>query len=111
MDLFIASAYAADPAIASPQGQSFVSLIMLAGMFAIFYFFIIRPQQKRQKEHRKLIDELKKGDEVVISGGLLGRLNKVEENFVSLEIANNVEVKVQKQSVISTLPKGTIKAI
>ena len=112
MSLLINSAFAEAAAPAANQQQSpFFSFIMLGGMLVIFYFLLWRPQSKRAKEQKTLIESLTKNDEVVISGGLLGRIVKVDDNYVALEIANNVEVKVQKSSVIATLPKGTIKAI
>jgi len=106
LDFFIASAYAQD---AGPQGglMSFLPLIII---FVIFYFLLIRPQMKRAKEHRKLVAELATGDEVVTNGGLLGRITRVGESFVTLELADNVQVKVQRHAVASVLPKGTIKS-
>lgn len=88
-----------------------VELIMLVVMMVVFYFFLIRPQQKRAKEHKNLMNGLNKGDEVVTSGGILGKVTKVSDGFVVIEISNNLEIKVQKQSVQATLPKGTIKSI
>jgi preprotein translocase subunit YajC len=106
LDFFIASAYAQD---AAPQGglMSFLPLIII---FVIFYFLLIRPQMKRAKEHRKLVADLATGDEVVTNGGLLGRITRVGESFVTLELAENVEIKVQRHAVASVLPKGTIKS-
>ena len=99
----ISPAYAAAPA-----GPGGVELIML---MVVFYFFLIRPQQKRAKEHKNLVESLSKGDEVVTSGGILGRISKVTDDFVVVEISNNLEIKLQKGSVQATLPKGTIKSI
>jgi preprotein translocase subunit YajC len=106
LDFFIASAYAQD---AGPQGglMSFLPLIII---FVIFYFLLIRPQMKRAKEHRKLVAELATGDEVVTNGGLLGRITRVGESFVTVELAENVQIKVQRHAVASILPKGTIKS-
>ena len=105
---FISEALAAPvPAEPNPMGP----FIMLAVMLLIFYFLLWRPQSKRQKEHRSLVESLDKGDEVVISGGLLGKVIRVDEQYAVLEIANNVQVKVQKASIAATLPKGTLKAI
>jgi len=95
----------------SPAGPGGVELIMLVGMMVVFYFFLIRPQQKRAKEHKNLVESLSKGDEVVTSGGILGRIAKVTDDFVVVEISNNLEIKLQKGSVQATLPKGTIKSI
>jgi len=106
MDFFISSAYAQD---AAPSGglMSFLPLIVI---FAVFYFMLIRPQMKRSKEHRQLVSQLGKGDEVVTNGGLLGRITDVSESFVTLEIADNVKIKLQRQAVTNVMPKGTIKS-
>jgi len=106
MDFFISSAYAQD---AAPTGglMSFLPLIVI---FAVFYFMLIRPQMKRSKEHRQLVSQLGKGDEVVTNGGLLGRITDVSESFVTLEIADNVQIKLQRQAVTNVMPKGTIKS-
>jgi len=109
MSFFISDALAADGAAgATPQGLlGFVPLIII---FVIFYFLIIRPQVKRAKDHKKLTESVSKGDEVVTGGGLLGKVTEVNDNFITLEVAEGVEVKVQKQSVASLVPKGTIKS-
>jgi preprotein translocase subunit YajC len=106
LDFFIASAHAQD---ASPQGglMSFLPLIII---FIIFYFLLIRPQMKRAKEHRKLVAELAVGDEVVTNGGLLVRITKVGESFLTAELTDNVEIKLQRHAVASVVPKGTIKS-
>ena len=106
MDFFIANAYAQD---AAAQGglMSFLPLIVI---FAVFYFLLIRPQMKRSKEHRNLVAGLSKGDEVVTNGGLLGRITDVTESFVTVELADNVRVKIQRQAVANVMPKGTIKS-
>jgi preprotein translocase subunit YajC len=105
LDFFIASAYAQD---AQPGGlMSFLPLIII---FVIFYFLLIRPQMKRAKEHRKLVAELATGDEVVTNGGLLGRITNVGESFVTLELTDNIQIKVQRHAVSSVVPKGTIKS-
>ena len=83
---------------------------MLVVFFAVFYFFIIRPQSKRAKEHRNMLSALAKGDEVVTAGGMAGRVDDIGEAFVSVEVANNVKVKVQKHAITAVLPKGTLKA-
>lgn len=100
---------AADPA--SAQGSGFEPLIMLAIFGLIFYFMIWRPQSKRSKEHRDLLGSLSKGDEVICSGGIAGKVMKVTDNFIILEISPNSEVKVQKSAISSVLPKGTLKAV
>jgi preprotein translocase subunit YajC len=111
LNLLITSAQAADsaPAAAIPQGSSFMSFLPLAVIFVIFYFLLIRPQQKRAKEHRELITKLTKGDEVVTNGGLLGRVTELDDNHLTVEIASGVMVKVQRQAVTQVLPKGTLK--
>jgi preprotein translocase subunit YajC len=108
VDFFISSAYA-QAASQQQGGGSF--LVMMIIFFVIFYFMLMRPQMKQAKEHKNLIENLNKGDEVVTSGGLLGRITQVGENFVILEVATQTEVKIQKNSVTSLLPKGTIKEI
>ena len=106
MDFFIASAYAQD---AAPQGGllSFLPLIII---FIVFYFLLIRPQTKRAKEHRQLVEKLANGDEVVTNGGLLGRITHVGDSFVTVELADNVKIKLQKHAVASVVPKGTMKS-
>lgn len=88
-----------------------MDFIFLAAMVAVFYFLLIRPQAKRAKEHRELVAALAVGDEVVTSGGILGKVKKVDEHYAVVELDNNVEIKVQKTAVQATLPKGTIKSI
>ena len=83
------------------------SMLPLVLMFVVLYFVMIRPQMKRQKEHKSMIDALAKGDEVVTSGGLLGKVTKVGETFVSVEVTNGVEVQLQRSAVVQVLPKGT----
>ncbi len=106
MEFLIASAYAQD---AAPQGglMGFLPLIII---FAVFYFLLIRPQMKRAKEHRKMVAELAKGDEVVTNGGLLGKITEVGDSFVTLELADNLQVKLQRNAVANVMPKGTVKS-
>lgn len=106
--MFISNAMAA-PAGGVTGGYS--SLIMMALFAVVFYFLLIRPQSKRQKEHKNMLGAVQKGDEVVTSGGILGKVTKLSDNFVILNVGNNVEMKFQKSAVSATLPKGTIKAI
>lgn len=109
MDFLISSAYAqaAPGATASP----FMSTLpMLVVMFGIFYFMLIRPQMKRGKEQKAMITALARGDEVVTTGGLLGRIDEMADQFVTLEIADGVRVKVSKQHITAVLPKGTLKS-
>ncbi len=91
--------------------SSLMNFLPLILMFAVLYFIMIRPQMKRQKEHRAMLASVAKGDEVLVSGGLVGKVTKVNEPYLSLEIAENVTVTVQKSAVTLTLPKGTIKAL
>ena len=105
MDFFIASAYAQD---ATPQG-GLLSFLPLIVIFVVFYFLLIRPQMKRAKEHKALVSNLANGDEVVTNGGLLGRITQVGDSFVTIEVAENVKVKLQKHAVANVMPKGTIK--
>ena len=108
MDFLISPAYA--QAAGAAQPSPWQPLIMLAIFFAVFWFFLIRPQMKRAKEHRALLAQIAKGDEVVTSGGLLGRVDAVSDAFVTIEIADGVRVKLQKQAISAVLPKGTLKA-
>ena len=111
--MFITEAHAqAAPAPAAATDSAFGSLgtmLPLVLMFVVLYFVMIRPQMKRQKEHKSMVDALAKGDEVVTSGGLLGRVTKLGESFVGVEIASGVEIQVQRSSVVQVLPKGTYK--
>jgi preprotein translocase subunit YajC len=110
--MFISNAYAqAAPApAASPDlFGSMGSMLPLVLMFVVLYFVMIRPQMKRQKEHKAMIDALAKGDEVVTSGGVLGKVSKMGDTFVGVEIANGVEIQVQRTAVVQVMPKGTLK--
>ena len=91
------------------QGGGIESMLVIVLMFVVLYFLMIRPQMKRTKEHKTMIDALQKGDEVVTAGGMLGRISKLNENFVTLEIANGVEIQVQRAAVQMLMQKGTIK--
>ena len=109
-EFFIPAAQAADAGGLGglPFGPD-IFIIVAFGL--VFYFIIWRPQSKRAKEHKELVGGLNKGDEVVTNGGLLGKVTKVDEQFITVEIADKVEVKVQKHAVAAALPKGTIKGI
>ena len=107
LDFFIASAHAQDAAAPAGGLMSFLPLIII---FVIFYFLLIRPQMKRAKEHKNLVAALSTGDEVVTNGGLLGKITKVGESFVTVELADNVQIKVQKHAIASVMPKGTVKS-
>ncbi len=91
------------------MASSLTSLLPLVLMFVVLYFVMIRPQMKRQKEHRTMIEALAKGDEIATTGGMLGRVTKLGDNFLNLEVAQGVEVQVQRAAVAQVLPKGTIK--
>jgi preprotein translocase subunit YajC len=97
------------PAAGGDMQSSLMSMLPLVLMFVVLYFVMIRPQMKRQKEHRTMIDALAKGDEVATSGGVIGRVTRLDEGFMSLEIANGVEIRVQRSAVVQVLPKGTLK--
>jgi len=109
-ELFISNAYA-EGAAAAPQGGGFLEFLPLVALLAVFYFLILRPQQKRAKEHKVMMDALQKGDEVVTIGGILGKVTKVADENVAVEIADNVVVQLQKPAIQNVLPKGTIKSI
>ncbi len=107
MSFFIEQAMA--EGAAAPQGGGAEQLFIMVAIFAVFYFLLIRPQTKRAKEHRKMVSELSKGDEVVTNGGIYGKLKSVSEENVEVEIADNLVIRMQRQAISSTLPKGTIK--
>ena len=108
--MLTSSAQAKTAAAADPTG-GFMQLLPIILMFVVLYFLMIRPQMKRTKEHKALIEALAKGDEVVTGGGIAGRITKVGENFVAIEVADTVEIQVQKQAITLLLPKGTLKAL
>ncbi len=109
--VFISNAFAqAAPAAAGSTESSLLSMLPLVLMFVVLYFVMIRPQMKRQKEHKAMIDAIAKGDEVVTSGGLLGKISKVGESYLTLEVADGVELQLQRGAVVQVLPKGTIKS-
>ena len=93
----------------APAGAGTTSLIMMAVFVVIFYFLLIRPQQKKQKEHQAMLSKITVGDEVVTAGGILGKVIEVGDNFLTIEIAENVRIKVQRFQVTSLVPKGTLK--
>lgn len=107
--MFISEAFAQAPAATGSTESSLLSMLPLVLMFVVLYFVMIRPQMKRQKEHRAMIDALAKGDEVVTAGGLLGRVSKMGDSYLHVEVAQGVELQVQRSSVVQVLPKGTLK--
>ena len=110
MEFFIADAFA-QAAPSRPPAQFFLDILPIIFLFVVFYFVMIRPQTKRNKEHKKMMEALAKGDEIVTTGGLLGRVLEVGENFVLIDVGKAVEVKVQKAQVANTVPKGTVKTL
>lgn len=107
--MFISNAYAEAAAAAPDNG--IMSFLPLIALIAVFYFLVLRPQSKRAKEQKIMIEALQRGDEVVTVGGEVGSISKVFDQYVAVELAENLEVKVQKSAIQSVLPKGTIKAI
>lgn len=110
MSFFIAEAYAS-AAPAAQEPSAIANIVMLVVFMLVFYFLLWRPQSKRQKEHQALMTGLQKGDEVVFAGGLLGKIKSVDEDYAVVEINDNLTVKIQKASVLATLPTGTLKGI
>ena len=109
MDFFINTANAQAAAAGGGQGGLF-SMLMFVPLLAIFYFLIIRPQNKRAKEQREMLSKIAAGDEVATAGGILGKVTEVGDQFLTVEIANGVSVKLQKFQVAQVLPKGTVKS-
>jgi len=107
-DVFISNAFAQTAGAAGGE-SSLLSMLPLVLMFVVLYFVMIRPQMKRQKEHKAMIEALAKGDEIVTSGGLLGKVSKLGDSIVTLEVANGVELQIQRSAVVQVLPKGTVK--
>lgn len=108
MNFFISPAYAQEAAAGAP---AMFNLLFLVGFAVIFYFFLWRPQAKRAKEHKALVNGLSKGDEVITAGGIIGKVTRLNDSYVVLEVSNGVELKFQKAHVAAELPKGTIKEI
>lgn len=108
MNFFISDAMAEGGQAA--QGGDLIQLLMMIGIFfAIMYFMIIRPQSKKSKEHASMLEALRKGDEVTTAGGIIGKVKKIDENFVDLQISENSVITVQRHAVGSVMPKGTLK--
>lgn len=108
MEFLISSAWGQAP---SGQADPLMSFLPLIVIFVIFYFLLIRPQTKRAKEHRKMVAELKVGDEIVTSGGVLGRVNEISDQFLKVEVAEGVVLKIQRQTVGAIMPKGTYRNV
>jgi preprotein translocase subunit YajC len=108
MSFFISDAYAQGAEASAGTLELILPLVL---MFGIFYFLLIRPQQKKAKEHKSMVESLGKGDEVITNGGLLAKITEVDDNFLTCKISENVEVKIQRHAVASVLPKGTIKKL
>lgn len=111
MLLFLAANANAQMGTDSAPGGEMFQIFFLIGLFALFYFIAIRPQRKRQKEHTDMVSALSKGDEVVTTSGILGKITRLEDNFVVLQVTDNVELKFQRSYVNAVLPKGTLKKI
>jgi preprotein translocase subunit YajC len=106
--VLISNAFAQTAAAGTPE-SSLLSFLPLVAMFVVLYFIMIRPQMKRQKEHKAMIEALAKGDEVVTAGGLLGKVSKLGDSTLHVELTQGVEVQLQRSAVVQVLPKGTLK--
>ena len=112
MSLFISDAFAAAADSAQvPHADGSFSLVMIAVIFVLFYFMLIRPQNKRAKEHRELIGQVKMGDEVVTLGGMLAKVVAVDDQYIKVSVAEGVDIRIQRTAISSVLPKGTLKAL
>ncbi len=109
MNFFISDAAAQSGA--QQQGDPMVTLLFMVGIFAVMYFLMIRPQQKRMKAHQEMVNTLAVGDEVISNGGTLGKVTLVDETFIKMEISEGLEIHVQRSAVAKVLPKGTIKSL
>jgi len=109
MSFFISDAVADAGAAAAQSPDPLASLLLPIGLVVLFYFFLIRPQSKRQKEQKKMVNDLQKGEEVLTSGGMLGKITNINDDFITLEIAKDISITMQKTAVQTIMPKGTIK--
>ena len=109
MSFFISDAVADAGAAATSSPDALASLILPIGLVVLFYFFLIRPQSKRQKEQKQMVNDLQKGEEVLTSGGMLGKITNIKDDFITLEIAKDISITMQKTAVQTIMPKGTIK--
>ncbi len=111
MSFFVSDAMAAATTAPGAQTDGTFSLIMIAAIFVLFYFMLIRPQSKRAKEHRDLIGKLKKGDEIITTGGMLAKVTAIDEQYLKVSIAEGIEISLQRNAVSAVLPKGTLKSM
>lgn len=111
MSFFISDALAAAGTPAAGQADSTFTLVMMAAVFVLFYFMLIRPQNKKAKEHNQLVERLKKGDEVITSGGMIGKVVSLNDQYIKINLAEGVEITMQKGAIATVLPKGTIKTL
>ena len=111
MSFFISDALAAAGAAPAGQTDGTFSLIMIAAIFVLFYFMLIRPQNKKAKEHRELVTQLKKGDEVITSSGILAKVVSLDDQYIKVSLAEGIEINMQKGAVTTVLPKGTLKSL
>ncbi len=109
--MFISNAYAQAAAPAGGTAGGLMSFLPIILMFVVLYFLMIRPQMKRQKEQKAMIDAIAKGDEVVTAGGIVGKVTKVADAYITLEVAEGTEIAMQKASITMLLPKGTVKSL
>ena len=111
MSFFISDAFAAATPPAAQTEGNFLSLIMVVAIFVLFYFMLIRPQNKRAKEHRDLLSRLKKGDEIITTGGILAKVVNLDDQYIKVSLAEGLEIHLQKGAVSTVLPKGTLKSL
>lgn len=111
MSFFISDALAAAGSATAPQADGTFSLVMIAAIFVLFYFMLIRPQNKRAKDHRDLISQLKKGDEIITTGGILAKVISLDEQYIKVSLGEGMEINLQKGAVSTVLPKGTLKSL
>ncbi len=109
--MLISSAYAQAAGGAAPGGMDLMTFLPMIAIFVVFYFLLIRPQQKRAKETKAMLGALQKGDEVITAGGIVGKIARLDEQYAAIEVSPNVEIRVQRGAISQLLPKGTIKAL
>ena len=111
MSFFLSDALAATGTAPAPQADGTFSLVMIVAIFILFYFMLIRPQNKRAKEQRELLARLKKGDEIITSAGMLAKVVHLDEQYIKVSVAEGIEITLQKTAVVAVLPKGTLKSL